>query len=407
MISLSLLLLASAALADIPESDRWLASDQLAAGLAADGSLGNDSIDLALRCDPDGAQGPSPIGGDLLWVGRVFEAWSLEWLEGSSSSSAPDGASGVLLDWEEPGVTSAMAWLRGAGATDSFEVVVTAQAPWDEPWLRLHMQVTALEDLEDLRVARVADPDQDYWMSGSYSTTNSAGSGWAVAVGASEGRVLALAAPDGEGAVCTWCTLPSELEASSTAEITGDYQIGVWAALGDLAVGETASISFAYALGLDQSGALALAQAAAASDDHDGDGVSAVEGDCDDLEPLISPTQVEAWDGLDNDCDGEVDEGTAGADDDGDGFSEAAGDCDDDDPAVYPGADPAAGVSDADCDGHADTGLWPPELPEDQDVSWSETETVGRCAAAPRGAGLAWLLVALLLPLRRRRGGEA
>ena len=39
----------------------------------------------------------------------------------------------------------------------------------------------------------------------------------------------------------------------------------------------------------------------------------------------------ERLDGTDNDCDGEVDEGTDAYDDDGDGFTEVAGDCDDDD----------------------------------------------------------------------------
>ena len=407
MNALPLLLLASASLADIPASERWLASDRLAAGLAADGSLGNDSLELALRGDPDGAEGSAPLGGDLLWVGRVFEAWSLEWSGGSSASSAPDGSSGVVLDWEEPGLSSAMAWLRGSGATDSYEITLTAQAPWDEPWLRLHMQITALEDLEDLRVARVVDPDQDYWLSGGYGTVNTAGAGWVASAGASDGRVLALAVPDGAGAVCAWCTLPSELEASGYGDVTGDYQIGVWADLGDLAAGESTAVSFAYAIGLDEPGATALAQAAAASDDHDGDGFSADEGDCDDLEPLVSPGLDESADGLDNDCDGEVDEGTSVSDDDGDGFSEADGDCDDGDPAVYPGADPTAGVGDADCDGHADTGLWPPELPEDEVVSWSETEQLGRCAALPRSAGLAWLIALVLIPLRRRPGGEA
>jgi hypothetical protein len=224
-------------------------------------------------------------------------------------------------------------------------------------------------------------------------------------VGASDGRVLALAAPDGQGSICEWCTLPSELEASGSIELSGDYQLGVWATLGDLAAGEQLSFSFAYAMGLDLTSTTALAQAAAASDDHDGDGLSAADGDCDDLEPLVSPGQVEAWDGLDNDCDGDVDEDTAGSDDDGDGYSEAEGDCDDGDPAIHPGADPSSGVSDADCDGHADTGAWPPELSEDQDVSWSETETLARCATTPRVAGPAWLVV-LLLPLARRRGSE-
>ena len=59
-------------------------------------------------------------------------------------------------------------------------------------------------------------------------------------------------------------------------------------------------------------------------------------------------------DGLDNDCDGEIDEDTLGADDDGDGFSEVDGDCDDTDDSVFPGADPVDGVTNADCDGVED-----------------------------------------------------
>ena len=403
---LAVALLVPGARADILASERWLASDLLAAGLAADGSLANDAVGLGLRWDPDGAQGPYPLGGDVVVVGRVFEAWSLEWSGGSCVNSQPDGPGCLGLDWEEPGTGSNLAWLRGSGASDSVSVILTAQAPWGEPWLRLHLELTALEDLSGLRIARVVDPDQDFWMDGSYSTTNTAGAGWASAAGAADGRVLAMAASGGQGAICGWCTLPSELEASAYTELEGDYQIGVWVELGDLAAGESAAVSFVYAMGLEQAGAIALAQAAAANDDHDGDGVSSDEGDCDDLEPLVSPGQVESWDGLDNDCDGVVDEDTPGSDDDDDGFSEAEGDCDDDDPAVFPGAEPNAGVVDADCDGHADTGIWPPDPPEDEVVSWSETETIARCATTPRAAGLAWLLLALLLPWRRRRGGE-
>ncbi len=400
-----LLLTATAAWADIAAEDRWLASDQLAAGLAADGSLVNDTIDLGLRWEPEGAEGSHPMGGDILVVGRAFEAWSLEWAGGSCASSHPDGASCLQLDWEEPGATSAMAWLRGRGSTDDFEVTLTAQAPWEEPWLRLHAVITATTDLPGLRIARVVDPDQDFWMSGVYTTLNRAGEGWAAAVGEADGRVIALAAPDGHGAICAWCALPSELEASSSTELDGDYQIGVWAELGDLAAGERAELSFAYAMSLDQDGATVLAQAASATDDHDGDGWTVGEGDCDELEPLVSPGGAEAWDGLDNDCDGEIDEDTPGSDDDGDGYSEAEGDCDDGDAAVHPGAEPSPGVSDADCDGHADTGTWPPELPEDEAHRWEEAEEVSRCASTPWAIGIAWLL-ALPLVLLRRRGGE-
>jgi hypothetical protein len=41
--------------------------------------------------------------------------------------------------------------------------------------------------------------------------------------------------------------------------------------------------------------------------DEDGDGYSPAMGDCDDEDPDVSPRETEIWDGIDNDCDGLVD----------------------------------------------------------------------------------------------------
>ncbi|GAB5546597.1 MAG: hypothetical protein SangKO_063570 [Sandaracinaceae bacterium] len=43
--------------------------------------------------------------------------------------------------------------------------------------------------------------------------------------------------------------------------------------------------------------------------DEDGDGVGACEGDCDDRDPLVSPSRAEVCDDVDNDCDASIDEG--------------------------------------------------------------------------------------------------
>ena len=86
--------------------------------------------------------------------------------------------------------------------------------------------------------------------------------------------------------------------------------------------------------------------------DDDGD-LSEEEGDCDDYESATFPGNTEIADGVDNDCDTYIDEGTPFFDDDGDCYCESApcygsvnancalaqladGDCDDNDDNISP-----------------------------------------------------------------------
>ena len=124
--------------------------------------------------------------------------------------------------------------------------------------------------------------------------------------------------------------------------------------------------------------------------DADGDGVGASEqriehceppagyvaadGDCDDTDASVHPGAPELCDGLDNDCDGALDEDlvdqTWYADGDGDGYGDPegavsacgpqdglvaeAGDCDDAAPDIHPGALEICNDRDDDCDGAVD-----------------------------------------------------
>jgi len=90
--------------------------------------------------------------------------------------------------------------------------------------------------------------------------------------------------------------------------------------------------------------------------DGDEDGYIGESGDCDEENSATHPGADELADGEDNDCDDIIDEGTPAYDDDGDGVSEDDGDCDDGDDAVAPGAPEEANGVDDDCDGAVDEG---------------------------------------------------
>ncbi|HEY0976052.1 MAG TPA: putative metal-binding motif-containing protein [Flavobacteriales bacterium] len=89
--------------------------------------------------------------------------------------------------------------------------------------------------------------------------------------------------------------------------------------------------------------------------DADNDGVPA-GSDCDDNDASVGSPAVETCNGIDDDCDGAVDEnGVCDCpDNDADGFTTCAGDCDDSNLAVGPGAVEICNGIDDDCDGIVD-----------------------------------------------------
>ena len=90
--------------------------------------------------------------------------------------------------------------------------------------------------------------------------------------------------------------------------------------------------------------------------DNDGDGYNEEQGDCDDANNTIHPGATEVCDGVSQDCDAEIDEGTECYDDDGDGYTEIDGDCNDGNVAIHPNAPELPNGVDDNCDGKIDNG---------------------------------------------------
>ena len=109
--------------------------------------------------------------------------------------------------------------------------------------------------------------------------------------------------------------------------------------------------------------------------DNDGDGYLS-DVDCDDYSSAVFPDAIEVCDGVDNDCDGVVDDGVSAtwyADTDSDGYGDpqntttacsrpdgyvpVPSDCDDTNADAWPGASEDCNGADDDCDGEIDEGV--------------------------------------------------
>jgi hypothetical protein len=96
-----------------------------------------------------------------------------------------------------------------------------------------------------------------------------------------------------------------------------------------------------------------LGEAVGVDADHDG---YTTANDCDDNNPSVHPGAVEICNGIDDNCDGQIDEGF---DQDGDGWTVCAGDCNNVNPAIHPGAPEICNGIDDNCNGVIDEGGFP------------------------------------------------
>ena len=151
------------------------------------------------------------------------------------------------------------------------------------------------------------------------------------------------------------------------SDASGTHTVGIENETGEVGI----QVYRGLMSGIDLSGATVVCVPIRDSDE---DGFTLAEGDCDDRNDTVYPEAEELCDGLDNDCDDEIDEGhersTFYADLDGDGFGDddsmveacavpprhtaTPGDCDDSCVSCHPDGVELCDERDNDCDGEAD-----------------------------------------------------
>ena len=385
-----------------------LSSSRLAIGINVDGSLVTEDRSLGIRYDPGGGASDAPMGLDMVLPGYPFETWTADWNGGRQTNGGPHLEDGIPLTWGSPVDNGFVNGVDATGTVGPLDVKMSYDLAWDVDILWIEMTVTARNAVSNLWIARTVDPDPDATFS-TYVSVNAANNEVVTSAARYSEKAMALAASGGIAGLCNnWCTRPSTVVNGADESATDDQVVGVAVEVGDLAAGESRTLWFTYGFGLDAAEAEDMALWGLDTPDRDGDGLTEDEGDCDDRDPATNPTAQEFPDGLDNNCDGQIDEGTSRFDDDGDGFTEDAGDCDDANPLVYPGAPATEGVADADCDGEADDGSWTRE--ENRPEGWGEDTGLelelvkGGCSSVGT-VGLTPWFGALLFFGYRRRGG--
>ena len=285
--------------------------------------------------------------GAVELLGTVFDAQGLHTIDTLTWTSSIDGELGSpeLAELDTQGHTRVTTVLSEGLHVLSLTAVDTDQA------MGMDTALVTVEAAPDAPVADLVQPvsfesvhmGQDVALFGVVSDEQDDASdlwvSWTVKEHtAGETDLLSEGSPDDSGAVSS----------SWTPDSPGTYIVGL--TVSDTQGNEMHAAAYVFVhdpVGLDL----------------DGDGYTPGQGDCDDADASVSPVAEErCGDGIDNDCSGDLDD----RDFDDDGFIDVlcssyagtrpTGDCDDEDAATYPGAAEVLDGVDNSCDGRVDDG---------------------------------------------------
>lgn len=221
----------------------------------------------SLRYDPLGG-GSFPGDKDYVSPGIPFEGFEVRLanLAGGTSVYANSNSAGASL----AGVTSVAAGSFDFGASwtggnSLFELTHLFYFDAGDERVNIQTTLTALTDLNDVRVSRAVDPDPDNYPGGSAGTNNQRGiaaqsvpvSDFVGSLGAISGYPLGLyyggTITHNTGIVSYCCGITDADNYLAGGELgdssSGDHGIGIGFALGDLASGQSMVWNYAYVMG--------------------------------------------------------------------------------------------------------------------------------------------------------------
>lgn len=227
-----------------------LQNSSILAGVSDFGTLGsNGSTSPGILFDPTGT---SSYGvNDFLTPGSPFEGFTV--YSGTSrladQNNTNTGSTFTLVQNSATSV-SATGQISTLGIKNDYNLTTVA----GRSVISINTTLTNLgrSALSALSFARFTDPDPDVNVWGSYYTVNSIISpDQACATGTQSGQTICIYSNSTyhhNVGITNWDTHPASYLAGTNGG-NGDYTIGIGFSLGDLAIGDSLSFNYAYALG--------------------------------------------------------------------------------------------------------------------------------------------------------------